>query len=284
MYRINGALNPATNSILTLPWQSFYGGQVRTLRMIGQDCPISSVMSPPPTQGTIIQSSVIGTDANSSIINCGVYVGGSDFSLVVNGMNNVTVEIRGMTWRTYNDPNISAVDLAMAWNTVLENVLIDTGYAPEGGAAEPTHGTFGLRLPRASTIVQTTNVSVACYGYGVIFADLWNTRNTYIIRCKVGCYTRGYDYPIVGDILIVQCPTGIEIAGNMLGEPGFDLHLRFETSAGGWYAPITNRFIYDPTDVLFGQIKYIWVDATGPRGNPITVTGCTELTKTNLNP
>jgi len=293
-YRVNGAVNSATNSILSIPFNTWLPGPVRTLRLIGQDCPISPVTQTPLVRGSVIQSSVVGTDANSSIFAAGLYLGGSDFGAIINATNCVTIEIRGLFFRTLDNPPISAVDLAMCWNVVMENVCIDTGVAPEGlglsdaiAGAEPTHGTFGLRLPRASTIVQTTNVSVACYAIGVWYADLWNSRNTYIIRCKTGCYTRGHDYPIVGDLLIVQCATGIHVEGNALGRPGMDLHIRWEIdprALGRWWEPIANRYIYDPTNVLFGQLKYYVVQGYVPGvGGAITVTGSTALTKTNLH-
>jgi hypothetical protein len=47
---------------------------------------------------------------------------------------------------------------------------------------------------------------------------------------------------------------------------------------------LTGRFIYDPEDVLYGQLKYFVMSGYNPsgKGMAITVTGTTALTKTNL--
>lgn len=297
-YRVNGPLQ-STNSILNIPFSTFFTGNPRTLRLIGQDNPIAAVTVTPQSQGTIIQSDRVGNDANSSIFAANLYTSGPSFPAIINATNLLTIDIKGMTFRTYDNPNLSALDLAMCWNVLLENVNIDTGVSPEGNidwggsvveASEPTHGTFGLRLPRASTVVQTANVSVACYSIGVWYADLWISINTYIIRCKTGCFTRGHDYPITGNILIVQCPTGFHIEGNALGRPGFaNLNVRWEIDprtappAPYWWGNIPNRYIYDPTNVLFGKLLYFVVQGYIPGvGGAITVTGTTALTKTNV--
>lgn len=301
-YRVNGPINTATDSILTVPYDTgFVDGRPRVLRMFGQSTMVGDVTWSPSQSGTIIQSDKIGVPSaggwlNTSILNCKAPYLGNSFGELFYLISLVTVHIKDMVFRTYDNPQLCGLDLLMCWNAILENVNVDTGVSPEGStdfggttppASEPTHGAFGLRLPRNTTVCQTSNVNVTCYHYGIIYSDVWTSINTMVLRCKVGLHTRGHDYPATGTLLIVQCPTGIQIEGSIgFGRPGLDCHIRFEVdglAAGRWWTQLPNRFIYDPTDVLFGYIKYIIVrGGVGGPGEAITVTGCTNLSKTNI--
>lgn len=286
-YRVNGPINPATNSVLTIPYDGvFSGGLPRVLRMFGQTTPVADVLWSPSHKGTVINCVTIGADMNSSILNARSPYIGNSFDEIFNQVSLVTVHIKDMYFRTYANPQISGIDLWMTWNVLLENVVVDAYVHPQG-APEPTYPRFGIRLPRNCTVSQTTNISVTNYWYGIIYSDLWVSVNTFIQRCKVACQTRGHDYPITGTILIVQCPTGFEIEGSIgFGRPGMDCHVRFEETGGGfWWSPIAGRYVYDPTNVFFGQMKYYVVLPGGTgNGHPITVTGCSKLTLTNLLP
>ena len=288
-YRVNGPINPTTNSILTVPFLTLmWGGTPRVLRMFGQTTLVADVVWHPSNQGTIIQTDVTSPDTNSSIINAGAPYLGNSFAEMFGAMYLVTVHIKDMCFRTYVSPQISGIDMWMTWNTFLENVIVDVGYWSQNVPTAPPPGYFGIRLPRNTTVTITNNVSVTCFGIGIIYSDLWQSYSSFVQRCLVGMYTRGHDYPINGTLLIVQCPTGIEIEGSIgFGQPGMDCHVRWENSdvyTTVWWAQIPNRYIYDPTNVLFGICKYFVVHLVEGRGVPITVTGCTALTKTNLKP
>jgi hypothetical protein len=294
-YRINGPINPATNSILTLPHSPYNQGIPRTLRMFGQSTMMADVLSTPSPQGTIIQSDQTGTSGNSSMFNVGSPYLGNSFGEIFYLANSGTIDIRDMYWRTHDNPRISAIDLWMGNNVFLTNVTVDTGHNPQGtlsddslAGAEPTHGTFAIRLPRVSTLSQTNNVSITNYEFGLIYSDLFHSISLFIQRCKTALMTRGHDYPVTGVILIVQCGTGLYVeSGNAFGRPGLDCTIKWEIdprNLGHWWETAPNKYIYDGGNLLFGQLKYYVVQGyIAGVGLPITVTGTTALTKINLH-
>lgn len=294
-YRINGPISPISNSILTVPHSPYNQGIPRTLRLFGQSTMMADVLSTPSTQGTIIQSDQTGTNANSSMFNMGGPYEGNSFGTMFYLINSGTVDIRDMYWRTHDNPRIGAIDLWMGNNVFLTNVTVDTGHNPQGAidddslaGAEPTHNTFGIRLPRVSTLSQTNNVSITNYAIGLIYSDLFHSISLFIQRCKTALYTRGHDYPATGVILIVQCATGLYVeGGNAFGRPGLDCTIKWEIDPRGlghWWETTAGTYIVDPTDILFGQLKYYVVQGYSPGvGAAITVTGATHLTKTNLH-
>jgi hypothetical protein len=255
---------------------------------------MADVYSTPSSVGTIIQSDQTGTDSNSSILNVGLPFLSDDLGTLFFTMNNLNVDIRDLYVRTHDNPRISALDFMMAWNVFLTNVTVDTGHNPQGAfdddsiaGAEPTYNTFGIRLPRVCTLSQTNNVSITNYAIGLIYADLFHSISLFLQRCKIGLYTRGYDYPATGVILIVQCGIGLYVETDAQGRPGLDCTFKYEIdprNLGHWWETPTGKYIDDPTDKLFGQLKYYVVAAyTRVVGTPITVTGTTALTKTNLH-
>jgi hypothetical protein len=294
-YRINGPVHATNNSILTVPHSPYNQGTARTLRMFGQSTMMADVLSTPSPQGTIIQSDQTGTNANSSMFNLGGPYEGNSFGTMFFLVNSGVIDIRDMYWRTHDNPRISAIDLWMGNNVFLTNVTVDTGHNPQGAldddslaGAEPTHNTFGIRLPRVSTLSQTNNVSITNYSIGLIYSDLFTSISLFIQRCKTALYTRGHDYPATGTILIVQCGTGLYVeGGNAFGRPGLDCTFKYEIDPRGlghWWETLPGKYIVDPTDILFGQLKYYVVQGyVAGVGMPITVTGTTHLTKINLH-
>jgi hypothetical protein len=297
-YRINGPINATTNSILTIPYDGeFNGGTPRILRMFGQSTPVGNVFWYPSPQGTVIQTNKAGTDSNTSMLNARSPYLGNSFSEMFGQVSLMTVDLRDLTFRTYDNPSISGIDFWMVWNCFLTNIYVDTGMAPAGidfnnvgMAAEPTHPNFGVRLPRNCTVCISNNLNVANYWYGVIYSDLWVTIHTFVTYCKVGLMTRGHDYTITGTILIVSCPTGFYIEpGNNFGIPSMDIHVRWEvdprTAPPGpyWWSPIPNQYVYDPGNLLRGRMAWVLIEGYSSTGtHTVTVTGCGNLAMLDL--
>jgi hypothetical protein len=286
-YRVNGPVQSSTNSILRIPYNSWTIAP-RSIALVGVGAdPFGAVLAPPSQFGPMIQTDVIGTNSQSSILATTLFADGTD----VTSGSQLTIRLENLTFRTYDNPQISGVDLGMAWNVLLKNVLIDVGMPMESwpgpppvtGGSQPTHGTFGLRLPRVNvcTIVHAENIYVQNYHIGVIGGELFVSVSTGIYRCNIGLQLEHCNHPTVGRFLIVQCPTGIFFNGSHVP---VDYSVDFESDTTGWWASISGRYIYDPADVATGHIKYINISAASSSASvPITTTGLSKCTLFSLD-
>lgn len=85
------------------------------------------------------------------------------------GFSMVTVVIRNLEVRTYDDPGIGGIDLRFAAQCKIENVFVNTGeYNVQ--ASKPTHGTSGLVTPGLNNGAWTVlrNVVVSGYDTGIV--------------------------------------------------------------------------------------------------------------------
>jgi hypothetical protein len=297
-YRVNAGFRTDTDAILRIPfnpWTIATGNKAGppppNVELRGYNTPVASVLQPPDVRGPIIQSDLIGATSTSSILSSGNYSAGT----AIDG-NQISLLIEGLTFRTYDNPQLCALDFGTIWNIFLRDVVVDTGISAQGnaaayggtlaGGAQPTHtSNFGLRLPRINecTLVNTDNISVSNYYIGVIGSELWKSSSCFIQRCMVGVQTHqeGANYGITGNLLIVQCPTSISIPGSAVA---FDCHVEFEMNGSGWFAPVSGHYIYDPGDVATGFIKWTNVGAGSPSGpQPITITGASKMSLVSLH-
>jgi hypothetical protein len=293
LYRINGPLQ-ATNSILKIPFNSTSNAAI-ALSLVGYAPAFLTWDGPVSTTGVIIQTDRIGTDTNSCMLAGAAYSPTvTDFTLV----NNTMLTIEGMLWRTYNNPQIGAIDLAMlGTHECVRNVGIDVG-APLLGAAEPMHGTFGLRLARNNTITEclVENVEVSNYGIGVIACEVVHFINVTAQLCTTGLRITPGHHLVSGRLLLWQCPTLLEIVGG--GGPAMpsviDLTLDIEKADTGsliyrnspdtfaFPQPVPGHDFYDPTNSAVGKIEYMM--STGGTGalQTASVLGMDNVTLINL--
>ena len=85
------------------------------------------------------------------------------------GFSAVSVTLRNLDIRTYDNPKIDAVDFSHACQCKLENVFINTGIY-NVLSSEPTHGTYGLKTPKCDNGAYTVlrNVTVTGYHTGIL--------------------------------------------------------------------------------------------------------------------
>jgi hypothetical protein len=85
------------------------------------------------------------------------------------GFSAVSVIIRNLDVRTYDDPGIGGIDLHYALQCKIENVFVNTGiYNVQ--ASRPSHGTSGLITPAINNAAWTVirNVVVTGYDTGIL--------------------------------------------------------------------------------------------------------------------
>jgi hypothetical protein len=200
--------------------------------------------------------------------------------------SNVTVYMEHLTFRTYQQPQFSVVDMAMAGNALFRQVVIDTA-TPLQDILQPPAGYFGLRTPRVNTgMAMDTfdNCYVLGYGTGVIFAEQFRSTWFSVMRCGVGMQSDFNYHPAMHvTALIWHCPIGIKCTNRMALD--FVLDIEAETNAGRW-----DQCVYDIDDAsnrATGWIKY-HKSAGGLSGDPggitpIIVNGAANVTLISLN-
>jgi hypothetical protein len=278
-YRINGPLQ-ATNSILKIPFNPTTNATI-ALSLVGLSPAFMTWQGPVSTTGVIIQTDVVGANADSSMLAGALFNITADYTLI----NNTKVAIEGLCFQTYPNPAISALDLGMlGTHESVRDVGIDAG-EPLLTAAQPTHGTFGLRLPRNNAVTElgVENVEVSNYGIGVICSEVIHALNVTVQRCLIGLRITPGHHLVSGRFLLWHCPTLLEISGSSTVPTVIDLMLDIEkASDGGWYMPVLGHDFYDPLDTALGRIEYVAV--TGFTGvlQDASVTGMTKVTLVNL--
>jgi hypothetical protein len=117
---------------------------------------------PPRDEGTIVKSLATSGAAVISAASGSLY----------SGFSGVYVVIRNLDVRTYNNPQISGIDLNYAAQCRLENVAVTTGvYNVQ--ASQPTYGTKGIVTPANNNAALTIlrNVLVTGYHTGIVVRE-----------------------------------------------------------------------------------------------------------------
>jgi hypothetical protein len=129
-----------------------------TIEIVGES-------DPPPVWGTIgdFPPTNGGTILKSQATSGAAVISASSGSLY-SGFSGVYVVIRNLDVRTYNNPQISGIDLNYAAQCRLENVSVTTDvYNVQ--ASQPTHGTKGIITPANNNAALTILRNVLVTGY-----------------------------------------------------------------------------------------------------------------------
>jgi Concanavalin A-like lectin/glucanases superfamily len=237
--------------------------------VIGNVPLVSGHYTPEPdaVQATIIETEV--RNAAGWIMSAGPYT-------TTYGYGNLAyIYIENIVFRTYDDPEISCLDLTIVWSIALKGVGCDTGPGVKAGTY-PTHGTIGVRLPMVNTctMVYTELLCVRGYGIGVVGSELWHSYFTWVEHCGIGWQSHDSpaNYPSYGDILIGNCSIAIKVKTRLI----VDVHLQIEQAAGGAYTE--QLTIQDAGNNLSGMVRYYSYGIGIVAPVPISWTGCENVT------
>jgi hypothetical protein len=276
-YRLNGPFTDI-QSIIKIPYNDTYPGPttLKSIAIIGLNQPFPSFSGVPSTKGAVFQTDKIGPAGGYSMIAAAMF----DPTVNIPPTSNVTVYMEHLTWRTYQQPQISAVDMGMAGNALFRNVLIDTN-TPLQDILLPPAGYFGLRTPRVNTgMAMDTfdNCYILGYGMGAIIAEQFRSTWFSVMRCGIGMMADFNYHPamhVTG--LVWHCPIGIRFNNRM----SVDFVLDIETSLSGWDTAVYD--FQDSGNYATGWIKYSKVGGGAGDLYSATVDGCANLTLVNLN-
>jgi hypothetical protein len=281
-YRLNGPFN-AINSLVRIPYNATFPGPTTliSISIIGLNQPFPAFSGIPSTKGAIFQTDRIGPSGNHCMIAAAAW----DASTDIPPTSNVTVYMEHVTWRTYPEPQISAVDMGMAGNALFRHVLIDTD-TPLGDINEPPAGYFGLRSPRVNTgMAMDTfdNCYVLGYGTGAIIAEQFRSTWFSVMRCGIG-FQADFNYHPAMHVtgLVWHCPIGVTFTDRMCVD--FILDIEAELDTARWDCCLYDFQETSATgDQVTGWIKYSKVGGGVGTLYSALVQGCSNLTFINLN-
>ena len=283
-YRINKGFTDF-NSILKIPYVAATAA-AKTIFFKGVSPWRGAFLGPISHTGTIIKTELINT--SGSMFSGGIYTGPNANPTTE---NITSIWMERITWQQYDNPQINGVDLGMLGQFCqLKEIQVITD-APTLGGAEPTHGTFALRLPQNSFSATTLLdlVSVSYNHIGVIASEQMDSWRLYVTRCHIGLQFQPGFHLSRGHYSPFQCPRLIDIPGTAPTYHDIRIDLTMDVEQGGypdsapWTLPDPLGEIYDPHSAGVGRIAYMAL-YSGP-GYLTTVsksTGCANLTITRI--
>lgn len=158
------------NSVLWLPQVDFFNTQAVNMTLFGSTCPdmspsvIGSRLT--PLQGAIIQTDVTTNDA--------ALLGGLPPNGSSDDFTNMMLKITGLTFRTYNNPQITNLYLGRVGTVDIEDVSIDTGVSAVSDETFPTNtDAAAIVLPQNSNNANTSvrKLYTQGYQYGMVVGE-----------------------------------------------------------------------------------------------------------------
>lgn len=265
IYLCNGAFDGTTNSILKIPMNA-YTNAVISIALVGEmQAPWITNLSSSVPGGSIIKSTKTGTGTRPSILAGAAFIA----SPGVTNFNAVFLSVKGITFRTYDNPSIDALQLALVGRVSLEDVAVDTNTQ---NPSQPTHTTFGIYMPKTSNYAVNTCSRVAVQGFdvGLAVGEHFTSAYTVIAYCNKGFQIDGgNDQGATGHMCIVWCPVFVTFNGTS----SVDLNLDLERAAGAnWFTTTADIDCITGFNHGGGVIRYALSDSTGRISGPLNVT------------
>ena len=216
---------------------------------------------PAPIFGTVGTNKLLN---NNSIVKSLATVGPAVISAgdAAGDFSRVSVVVKDLQVRTYDNPQIDGIDLEWAQQCRVENVVIESGvYSVQ--ASRPTHGTKGLVTPAINNGALTILRNVVVSGYSTGIEVNEHTDGDHLnLACNLNglTFVRAYHASRFGRVGAYRCTRAI----NVIGEHGFSIEqLNVEhpgadqtDSNNSWQA--SEYDINDAQNLGVGDVNY-WV-------------------------
>jgi hypothetical protein len=233
-----------------------------------------------PTNGAIIKSSKTGTGTLPSML------GGRPQSGASYGFNLMQLGLENLTFRTYDNPSISALQLQYTAAVDLQNVTVDTGIYNLHNVTKPTTTTaYAFILPAMDNgaFTRLNNCCAIGYYFGyylgehahIDFASAW--------ACIAAAEMPANNHAtMISRFLAVWCPTGFRVTGNhYMVVSQYDCE---RSTAGDWFDPtITTGYdIDDAGGNGHGIINLELVLSGSGHSTSLRYNGAANITKTAI--
>ncbi len=288
-YVIDGPLQDAgrANAQLLLP-QVDAAHPTPGIRLVGpfmQSGSSSTVGSlPAPTCGAVLKSSKTSAKGAGAILGGMAPAGNTTYDFTL-----VNVSIENLTFRTYDNPQLSGLNLRHVAACRLENVVADTGVYSNAAVSQPKYAdATGILLPKNNNSAMTLLNQVTVIGYyiGIELGEHTNADGLTVAACYQAVRVVGGAHGILIKRLLDQwCTYGLTFPGALkAGEPKVAridvLQYAIERTAVGWQA--RSHDLYDPDNHARGQLRYAAVAAGGGPVSAFTRKGGERITCTDI--
>lgn len=256
-----------------------------TIEIIGGLRPPASVswnagmVQPLHTCGTILISMRAGSSGKDAIFGGGYPTGATwQFTAVMAKFNN-------LTFRTYNNPKITPINLQQVGQADVSDCHMDNGRIVTA-VAQPTNAAYGLILPLVNNWadVSARRINIVGFGTGVQWAEHANIDHAQAWVCSTGFELMPtFHGSRAGRLMYVGCTTGMRFTSG-----GAGLHrvivseLAAEhTAFGDWRDTTTD--IADSSNVGKGIIHYAFVLSDVGEDLGIVASGAAHLKLIDLS-
>jgi hypothetical protein len=203
------------------------------------------------------------------------------------------VKFLNLTFRTYDNPQTTPLNLSKVGQAEIENCVVDTGTG--GGAqSQPTHNAAGIIMPENNNwvISRIRNVDVRGYNVGYQLYEHSDVDDARVWMCNYGWYFPGSTHGIhMGATVTTACTRGV-ISGPT---GGWVQRLDWSSYQAEHSILSINSFVGDSTwantvvdfadtnSVLRGIIHFATVSSGVGASDTLTVLGTTNVTFYNEN-
>lgn len=216
-YFINGQFTaPPGSATLTnfcqlhLPARNLFSNSVVTIWIEGVTKPgFNTIWTtnsfPSPTNNVTILSTRVPTNNLYSIIG-----GGAPTGAVV-PQTAVYLILENLDFRTYDNPNTTALNLAWTAQATIKDCVVETGTGG-GNQSNPTNGACGIILPKINNwcISEVYNTDVRGYYKGVVVNEHSDINDVRVWLCREAFnFPGGTHGAHMGSTLVTGCPIGV---------------------------------------------------------------------------
>lgn len=181
-------------------------------------------------------------------------------------LNNITVAVRNLTWRSAFDNNLASLDLSGSDNCVIENVTVDTGWH-HGMGIPPLTKTNGWGLKQSGSfnenLVVANNVLVRGFYNGFDIGENASIPNVTVEGCVNGlCKSplSGSAGAWIGHANVQECSNVVYFPGNTCA--AILTIEKLEIYSLQKYTNTLN-LVFDPQGAFYGSLKYSFSGANG---------------------
>lgn len=291
IYLMGGALQDTSgiNAQIPIPGVDDSDPAV-TIDMVGECAPnlawYFSSVNPTGDDYSIIRSTLTGASGTAALFRSQMPVGATQW-------NNLMVNFKDLIIRAPANPSFTAIDMQTAVGNRLESTFIYAG-APTGNPTEPTVVTAtAVKLPQVnhSAYIRCEGLTVLGFYRGVQIGEL-TTGKIIVYGCQTAIFVPfSYHASVFDYIGAYDCKYGIVAAGvGTTGVSGDDgthylvINLYDFQNANGTANPWQDHVahVYDPTNLLHGNVKWLGITAAVGRTHTFTKNGGTNLLTTEV--
>lgn len=274
-YFVTGNLTNATGtsaslnkSLISLPVVNVTNQKQMRIAFIGCQPPSwntnwTTDLQPLSTAGTIISTTKTSANATDSIIgNAGP--GGSE-----GNVNGLGLYIRNITFRTYDNPQITPINCGWMGNCDISQVEVDTGTVL-GNISQPTHGAYGIIMPYSNNWTNNpiNDVNIMAYNTDISMSEHTTANDLNLWSSPICIQLPGsYHALYIGRVLLTGCGEEINADGTNPG-PGSpqnqylvisEMATEHTAQTGGRTWMNTTEDLNDPSNFVYGSINFLSV-------------------------